>query len=281
MLPIDGTLSLRDVATELSIVPNSLLSLDDTRVRNLARKLTGAISMTDLRGKANNLQLTIATSAKIENLYTQDGSACPGTVSVITTSDDSEITLEDVFIAMMSSTITPVEFPHVYCHITDGNIEMVLHYGNTNKNVILVPHTKYQSKTFTQVSGGSLTVYPKAGHTASSVVGYTVSTPYTKTGQYVQSTPDLIFIDNISKSNANLGITVAGIKYSNPISTIKNAVASLTDKKNAAVIVTHYATMEPSAWIFDLSYIRNVTSGIRGNGYAYTAANTRSGVIFQ
>lgn len=50
-LPLSGLISLDMVATELAI-PNTNLELGDIRIRTLASKLTGDISLSDLYGKS-------------------------------------------------------------------------------------------------------------------------------------------------------------------------------------------------------------------------------------
>lgn len=62
-LPLSGLISLDMVATELAI-PNTNLELGDIRIRTLANKLTGDISLSDLYGK------TVAKSVSGEYVVT-------------------------------------------------------------------------------------------------------------------------------------------------------------------------------------------------------------------
>lgn len=50
-LPNSGPISLRDVNIELSIIPEGTVSLNDSDVRDLAKKPSGIIKMSDLYGK--------------------------------------------------------------------------------------------------------------------------------------------------------------------------------------------------------------------------------------
>lgn len=54
-LPNSGPISLRDVNIELSIIPEGTVSLNDSDVRNLAKKPSGIIKMSDLYGKQAGL----------------------------------------------------------------------------------------------------------------------------------------------------------------------------------------------------------------------------------
>lgn len=57
-LPSSGTITMAMIATELGISPTGL-SLNDSRVRTLAGRPSGAISMADLRGKQNVFSATM------------------------------------------------------------------------------------------------------------------------------------------------------------------------------------------------------------------------------
>lgn len=52
-LPASGAISMSQVAVELGLPANTNLSLNDSRVRNLAGKPSGIISMSDLHGKSS------------------------------------------------------------------------------------------------------------------------------------------------------------------------------------------------------------------------------------
>lgn len=57
-LPSTGSISMSQVNTELKKSAIATISLNDSAVRKLAGKTSGTISMNDLRGKSNTIQLT-------------------------------------------------------------------------------------------------------------------------------------------------------------------------------------------------------------------------------
>jgi hypothetical protein len=60
-LPSTGTISFEDVNVELGRSPSAPISLGETEVRALAGKLTGAVSLGDLRGKGITHKLTVGS----------------------------------------------------------------------------------------------------------------------------------------------------------------------------------------------------------------------------
>lgn len=63
-LPSTGSISMNQVNVELGKTETSNISLNDTAVRNLAKKPSGTISMSDLIGKSNALFETTITVGK-------------------------------------------------------------------------------------------------------------------------------------------------------------------------------------------------------------------------
>lgn len=58
-LPTTGPISLNNVSTEIGIGVGSRLDFNDGRVRALAGRPSGAISMADLRGKSSYVPMTL------------------------------------------------------------------------------------------------------------------------------------------------------------------------------------------------------------------------------
>jgi hypothetical protein len=69
-LPSTGAISLSDVNAELCRSPTAPISLNDSEVRALAGKPTGAISMQDLRGKTAYFDFSITSNQTDANLRT-------------------------------------------------------------------------------------------------------------------------------------------------------------------------------------------------------------------
>lgn len=67
-LPSSGSISLSQVNTELGLSSTAQISLNDSAVRTLFGKASGAIAMSDGYGKANNFALTISSNQTNANL---------------------------------------------------------------------------------------------------------------------------------------------------------------------------------------------------------------------
>lgn len=75
-LPASGAISIAQVATELGIGATGL-SLNDSRVRTLCSKPSGAISLADARGKSNNYvgSFVIGNSGVVSGAYRTNASS--------------------------------------------------------------------------------------------------------------------------------------------------------------------------------------------------------------
>lgn len=69
-LPSSGAISLSQVNTELGLSSTAAISLNDSAVRTLFGKASGAISMSDGYGKANQFSFTISSNQTNANLRT-------------------------------------------------------------------------------------------------------------------------------------------------------------------------------------------------------------------
>lgn len=69
-LPASGAISLSGVNTELGYLSTAQISLNDSAVRTLAGKSSGAISLDDLHGKSNTFSFTISSNTADVNLRT-------------------------------------------------------------------------------------------------------------------------------------------------------------------------------------------------------------------
>lgn len=69
-LPASGAISLSGVNTELGYSSTAQISLNDSAVRTLAGKSSGAISLDDLHGKSNTFSFTISSNTADVNLRT-------------------------------------------------------------------------------------------------------------------------------------------------------------------------------------------------------------------
>lgn len=69
-LPASGPISLGDVNVELGLSATAQISMNDAAVRTLFGKASGAISMSDGRGKANQFVFAIASNQTNANLRT-------------------------------------------------------------------------------------------------------------------------------------------------------------------------------------------------------------------
>lgn len=67
-LPVSGAISLNQVNVELGLAGTTLISMNQASVRTLAGVPSGAISMQNLQGKANQFNLTISTNTLNANL---------------------------------------------------------------------------------------------------------------------------------------------------------------------------------------------------------------------
>lgn len=87
-LPSSGPLSFSQINTELSRSATALLSLNDSAVRNLAGKLSGSVSLSDLLGKSSVIRKTI--SASVNNVILKD---------LFTATEWSDTTAKEVVVA--------------------------------------------------------------------------------------------------------------------------------------------------------------------------------------
>lgn len=69
-LPVSGPISLNDVNVELGLAGTTLISMNQASVRTLAGVPSGAISMQNLQGKANQFAFTISSNQLNANLRT-------------------------------------------------------------------------------------------------------------------------------------------------------------------------------------------------------------------
>ena len=81
-LPSSGTISLNQVNVELKKTGTTKISMGDTAVRALAKKTSGAISMSDLRGKSSEVKYTNTTNRTAANIHTLMGSPTAATVYI-------------------------------------------------------------------------------------------------------------------------------------------------------------------------------------------------------
>lgn len=82
-LPASGTISMAQVNTELSKASNAIISLNDTAVRTLFAKPSGAIAMSDGWGKSSYSGQTPAwNSTATINAYLSGGDNCYDTPSI-------------------------------------------------------------------------------------------------------------------------------------------------------------------------------------------------------
>lgn len=66
-LPVSGPLSMSAVNTEIGAASNALISLNDSIVRGMASKASGAVAMSDLYGKNKGWAGTLTISANTQN----------------------------------------------------------------------------------------------------------------------------------------------------------------------------------------------------------------------
>jgi hypothetical protein len=77
-MPSSGTISLGNANTELGKAANALASLNDSNVRTLFGKASGAISLSDGYGKANAFGFNIAIAANTQNYNLKDAAIAAG-----------------------------------------------------------------------------------------------------------------------------------------------------------------------------------------------------------
>ena len=72
-LPSSGSISLNQVNVELKKTATAAISMNDSAVRALAKKTSGAISMSDLRGKSSEVRFVNSTNRTQANIHTLMG----------------------------------------------------------------------------------------------------------------------------------------------------------------------------------------------------------------
>ena len=82
-MPSSGTISLGNANTELGKASNALASLNDSNVRTLFGKASGAISLSDGYGKANGFGFNIAIAANTQNYNLKDAAIAAGGGGVV------------------------------------------------------------------------------------------------------------------------------------------------------------------------------------------------------
>jgi hypothetical protein len=120
-LPSSGPISLSDVNVELGLSATAQISLNDTAVRNLFGKASGAIAMSDGYGKANEFAFSIVSNQTNANLRTLAVNAGWNQTSRVVCTINSGIFISS------NSTGTPAltvngSFPNGVELINDGNI---------------------------------------------------------------------------------------------------------------------------------------------------------------
>ena len=121
-LPVSGAISLNNVNVELGLSGTTTISMNQASVRTLFAVPSGAISMSDGYGKANQFTLTISSNTTNANLRTLAINAgWPGTSKVVATINSS------IFVSS-TSTGTPAltvdgAFPNGVELINNGTIQ--------------------------------------------------------------------------------------------------------------------------------------------------------------
>lgn len=267
MLPTSGLISMRDVATELKLSPSTELSLNDTRVRKLAKKTEGPIGFQDLLGKSNSIEVTMLHGASAAQTLISNpdatADACFSKGFYFTTDDDSEITFKDIVTG--------------YHNAIYPNYSPVSFVGNSSSQ----PGTRYvENNTYNNLAVN--TFYPlKDSRYPLEYLQYSIAglrdkkvNPFTyyPTGNVFEYNylSYMAVFDNLSKVNSNMTVVGAdGVGGTSTllIANVKADAKKVTDKINVGAIVIYSSS--PNAVTGNRSYgvviekskIKSVASG--------------------
>lgn len=148
-LPSSGSISLSQVAVELGRASNATTSLGESAVRTLAGVASGAIAMSNLRGKTNGTTITVtqgtySTGGKVS--FTYNGFATTGTGAPATFGSVSPTTYKGVAIKGLYSNNVPATMLEFSGNQT-GNASFLTSVTIGGTNLGTVPAGSYNSST--------------------------------------------------------------------------------------------------------------------------------------